>query len=388
MSTVPPDLLRALRRRALVVLAAGGLASVVAVLLDPGRFLQSWLLAFLFWLAFPLGAFGVAQLHHMTGGGWGRPVRGLLEGTARTLPLMALAFVPIALGLEELYPWARPDAVEHDPVLQHKRPWLNAPFFLGRAAGFLLLWILLAHLQERTSRRREQDPDPRLKYRQSTLAGPAFALYGVTMTFAAFDWAMSLEPHWFSSIYGLVFLVGQGLCAFAFAVVVSTALARREVTGPDADQVHDVAKLLFATVLLWAYVGYSQFLLIWSGNLREEVPWYLARSEGGWLWIALALIALHFALPFLLLLSRRVKRDARKLARIALLLLVLRWVDLAWHVLPAFHPGELALGWTDLAATAALGGLWLTALTFALDGRPLAAPPEPAPAASLSHESP
>lgn len=368
-----PELLVALRRRALRVFAGAALLTGLGAILDLQQFFESYLVGFLFWIAFPLGALAIVQVHHMTGGSWGFPVRRVLEGAARTLPLLALLFVPLAFGIDRLYGWADAEQVAHDPILQGKSAYLNAPFFLGRAALYFALWIGAMWIQDRLSARRDRDPDRRLLHRQRTLAAPVAAIYVLSMTFAAIDWSMSLEPHWFSSIYGLVFVIGQGLTAFALSIVCASLLARRAPFARwiSAEQFHDLGKLMFAFVLLWAYVSYSQFLLIWSGNLLEEIPWYLARSQGGWQWVALALIGLHFALPFLILLSRGVKRDPRKLVVIAGMLIGMRWLDVAWNVVPAFHPRSFSLHWMDFTTTLALGGLWLAAFTRQLERRPL-----------------
>lgn len=205
------------------------------------------------------------------------------------------------------------------------------------------------------------------------VSGPGIVAYGMGMTFASVDWAMSLEPHWFSTIYGVMFIVGQGLATLAFAVIVSAWLSRQEPFGRwiTADHFHDLGKLLFAFVMLWAYVAFSQYLIIWSGNLAEETPWYVHRSGHGWDTVAKVLVGLHFVLPFAVLLSRRAKRNVAVLSKVALVIFLLRLVDLFWLVIPAFHPDGLYLHWLYLTAPVAIGGLWVWLFVGQLKGRPL-----------------
>ncbi len=369
---MPSELARLRKAAAAVGLVAGAAAGIGAAL-DLDRFLESYLLAFLFWLALPLGGLALALLHRLTGGSWGFAIRRVLEAATGTLPLMALLFVPLALSVEHLYPWSNAAAVAADPVLQHKLAWLNPAGFRLRALSYFALWIALAWILNRLSARLDREADARTERRLRALAGPGIGLYVISMTLAAVDWAMSLEPHWSSTLYGLTFVVGQGLATFAFAILVSAWLAVREPFARwlTVEHFHDLGKLLFAFVLLWAYLAYSQYLIIWSGNLAEETPWYLHRSSHGWQALALALIALHFFLPFGLLLTRKVKRTPRLLARVAAGLLGMRLLDLAWLILPAFHPGGLALWWTDLAVPLAMGGLWLYLFLVNLERRAL-----------------
>ncbi len=370
---MPSDLNR-LRKVALMVFAVAGVAVGIGAALDLDQFLRSYLLAFLFWVALPLGSLALLMLHRLTSGSWGFVIRRVLEAATRTLPLMALLFVPLALSVHRLYEWSHPEVVAADPVLQHKQAWLNVPGFRLRAIAYFALWIALAWILNRLSARLDRASEPRTQRRLRALAGPGIGLYVISMTLASVDWAMSLEPHWFSTMYGLTFVVGQGLSTFSFAIVVSAWLAAREPfarwLGPD--QFHDLGKLLFAFVLLWAYLAYSQYLIVWSGNISEETPWYLHRSSHGWQAVALALIGLHFFLPFGMLLTRKVKRTPALLAKVAAGLLIMRLVDLAWLIVPAFHPGGIALSWMDLAVPVAMGGLWLALFLGGLASRPLA----------------
>jgi len=280
---------------------------------------------------------------------------------------------PTAIGTNRNAPWTDAAAVASDPLLAHKAPYLNSAFFLARAAIFFAVWIGSAALMLRLSHKNDRTGDPRHEKRARLFSGPLVGVYGVTMTLAAVDWAMSLEPHWFSTMYGVIFVVGQALSTLAFAIVASSWLHKREPFRRwlSADHFHDLGNLTFAFLLLWAYTQFSQFLIIWSGNVAEETPWYLARTTGGWRAVALILVVFHFAVPFLLLLWRRIKRDTRTLPKVALFLIAMRYVDLYWLVQPSFHPGELSIHWLDLATPLAIGGFWLASFAQGLKGRPL-----------------
>jgi hypothetical protein len=351
---------------ALAACAAGAAGS-------PDQFFRSYLFAYLFWIGIALGCFAIVMLHHLVGGGWGVVIRRLLESGAGTLPLMAVLALPLLAGLPRLYVWARPEAVAGDELLRHKAPYLNVPFFLGRTVFYFAVWIVLAHLLNKWSEEQDRTLSPQVKARLQLLSGPGLVLYGLTVTFASVDWVMSLEPHWFSTIYGILFMTGEALATLAFVILALLVLVRRK---PMADVLrpthfHDLGNLMLAFVMLWAYVCFSQFLIIWSGNLPEEIPWYLRRLNGGWAWVAVVLVVFHFALPFVLLLSRQNKQRLQILAGIAGGVLLVRLVDLFWMVMPAFHPGRFRVHWMDLLMPVGLGGLWLAAFVWRLKRRPL-----------------
>ena len=374
-----PELDRIQRR----CLAVGGLALAVSLgggFLSPGRFFQAYLFGYLLWIGIALGCLALLMLHHLVSGRWGFVVQRLLEAGVRTLPLLAVLFVPLLFGLGHLYAWARPDAVAADELLRHKQAYLNATGFFARAVVYFAVWVGLGTLLTMLSNRQDQgEGAAALTLRMKVVSGPGLAFHGLAVTFAAIDWAMSLEPQWFSSIYGVVFLVGQGLAALAFVIVVAALLAKREplrtVIGPQ--QFHDLGNLLLAFVMLWAYIAFSQFLIIWSGNLPEEIPWYLNRMAGGWQGLALILVVFHFAAPFLVLLSRSTKRRANVLLIVASGLLLMRFIDLFWLIAPAFHPGRLTIHWLDFATPVGLGGIWLASFLSNVKRRPLLALHDP-----------
>lgn len=361
--TVPSQLQR-LQRPALMVAGGGLLLGVVGAFFDLTQFWQSYLLAFLFWLEIGLGCLGFVLLHHLVGGRWSALIRRIMETGTKTLPLMALLFLPLLLGLNVLYPWLDADHVAHSALLQQKTAYLNLPFFLARAVIYFGVWLTLAALlnrwsvaQDATTDRTEQAT---LAARMGRLSAVGMVLYMLTATFAAYDWMMSLEPEWFSSIYGLLFIAGQALAALALAIIGLRLLAGQNGTAEDwTNQFNDLGNFLLGFVMIWAYFAFSQFLIIWSADIPEEALWYYNRSQGGWLEVGIFLIALHFVLPFFVLLARQVKRRARLLTAVAGLIFVVRIVDLFWLIVPAFYPEGLHLHWLDIVLLVAMGAGWL-----------------------------
>jgi hypothetical protein len=365
----------------------GGALLAVSVLLavvtgaGAEQFLRSYLIGFMFWVGVALGSLAIVMLHHLTGGAWGLVIRRHLEAASRTMPFLTLAFLPVAIGVRALYLWARPEVMAGDPILQEKQLYLNVPFFLARAVIYFAVWNLLAYVINRWSL--EQDAGGRQpvgserKFRQ--LSAPGLMAYGLTITFASVDWVMSLDPHWFSTIFGVLFMGAQALSAMAFAIVALAATSRyeplEEVVEPS--HFHDLGKLLFAFVMLWAYFAFSQFLIIWSGNLPEEIPWYVERLHGGWGTVALLVLIGSFILPFLLLLSRDLKRNRIALGTIAALLLAVRVVDLIWMIAP--RPGHhgFPIHWLDVTLPLALGGLWIALFARELTRRRMLAVNDP-----------
>lgn len=355
--TVPAQLER-YQRPALFVAGGGLLLAIVGFFLDPMQFWRSYLLAFLFWLEIGLGSLGFVMLHHLAGGRWSALIRRIMEMGAMTLPLMALLFLPLLFGLSTLYPWLDAEHVAESALLQQKSAYLNLPFFLVRAVLYFVVWIGLAVLLNRWSAA-EDAGDETAGPRMRRISGIGMLLYAITATFAAYDWMMSLEPEWFSSIYGLLFMAGQGLAALALAIIALRHLGQANArTAAWTEQFNDLGNFLLGFVMIWAYFAFSQFLIIWSANIPEEALWYYHRSQGGWLEVGLFLIALHFVLPFFLLLSRQIKRKARLLVALAALILVARVVDLFWLIVPAFHPDGIYLHWLDLVLLIAMGAGW------------------------------
>jgi hypothetical protein len=354
---------------------------------------RSYLVGFVFCTGLSVGSLAWLALGHMTGGAWALTSRRLFEAATRTLPLCALMFLPIIVSLfvhetgahgqaHSLYEWSDPAVVANDAALQHKSLYLNVPFFVIRAVIYFAVWFFLAMLLNRWSAEQDSTGDPRIRRKMQDISGPVILLFGLTVTFAAVDWGMSLEPHWFSTIYGLIIMTGWGLAALAFMIMVASFLSRHEPMAEAYNSIHfhDWGKLLLALVMLYAYFAFSQFLIIWAGNLPEEIPFYLRRLHGGWEVAGLIVVLFHFALPFVLLLSRPRKQRAVSLRRVAALMLFMRVFDLVFYFAPSVHQGgEAEFGVRDLltsfvpmfALTIGLSGIWLWYYFGRLASRPL-----------------
>jgi hypothetical protein len=370
--TLQPGIER-LGKTALVVGVAALVLCVAAGQRSPTQFFRSYLLAFVFWIGLPLGCCAILMLHHLIGGTWGFPLRRLLESGTKTLWLMAVLILPILFRLPALYSWADPTKVSVDPLLQYKHPYLNVPFFIARTMIYFATWMLLAYFLNKWSRQQDETGEPDLTRRLRRLSGPGLVVYGLTVTFASVDWVMSLEASWFSTIYGMIFMVTEALAAMALVTLTVILLSRQkslaELISPGV--LNDYGNLLLTFAMLWAYFSFSQYLIVWAGNLQEEIPWYVSRAQGGWAWVALGLIVFHFAVPFLLLLSRFVKRRAQILGWVAAGLVVMSVVDIYWLTVPAFERAGPEFHLTDWLAILGIGGLWLWRFAAQLKGRPL-----------------
>ena len=374
------------RSRALMVGVAGLVVCAIGFVFDRDHFFRSWLIAHLLFLGIALGSMALMMVQHLSGGGWG-VFRRIFEASSRTLPLLALLFLPVLLGMSSLYVWTHEDHVQADEILRHKAPYLNTPFFLVRTVIYFASWIGLTWLLNTLSARQDAG-DVSVNMRIQRLSGAGLVIYALTVTAAGIDWVMSINPHWYSTLFGFLMMGGQGLAALAFTIVAATFLFKREPMASllKPYHFHDLGKLTLAFVMLWAYFNFSQYLLTYAANLVEEVPYMIVRSSHGWEYLALLLVTFHFAVPFLLLLSRDRKRSARRLVLVALWLLAMRYADLFMMIAPEFaatggnlhaHTGDgehvsgFFVHWLDLAAPLAIGGLWLWMFFSQLGRRPL-----------------
>jgi hypothetical protein len=350
--------------------AAGLIVSGAGGFFEPVQFFQSYLMAYMLCLGLTLGCLALGMVHQLSGGAWGVVLRRPIGAATRVLPVLTLLFLPIVAGMPHLYIWTHADAVARDAALQHKHLYLNTPFFLARAALYFVVWNALSHFLNAWSLEQDRTGDPRLSRLMQRLSAGGLVAYGLTITFASFDWLMSIEPDWYSTIYGVLMIGGQGLTAMAFLILVISWLSRRPpldaVIGPE--HFHDAGNLTLAFVMLWAYFAFSQYLIIWAGDLPHEIAWYQHRLQNGWRAIGITLVLGHFAVPFLVLLSRRVKRQAATLSAVACGILAARLVDLFWLIAPDFH-GGVHVSWLDLLLPASLLSLWLGAFVWQLRGR-------------------
>jgi hypothetical protein len=370
----PPTELSRVSNGALIVGVVFSVLLIVGAFLDRTQFFHAYLIGFIFWCGITLGSLALLMLQHLTGGVWGLVIRRVLEAATRTLPLMLLLFVPVVVGLNQIYPWTNAEEMSKSSALHDKAMhYLNPSFFTIRAAVYFAIWSLLAILLNWYSLEQDRTSDPKFGRRMRIISGPGLGVFVLTVTFASIDWVMSLDPAWSSTIYGLIFVASWSLSALAFTILAMAWLSQREpmnaVVRPS--HFHDLGNLMLALVMLWTYFAFSQYLIIWSGNLPEETVWYVARKHGGWGAIALGIVILQFAFPFMTLLSRAAKRSSQKLALLAVLILAMRIVDVIWLIEPSFNREHFHLSWMDVVAPIAIGGLWLTTFAWQLQKRSL-----------------
>ena len=355
VSVLPAPLVRC-QRWCLAVGIVALSAFVVGGVFDPPQFFRAYLAAYLFYFGIAMGSMTLLMIYHITGGAWGFLVRRILEAGMRTLPLVALGFIPIGAGARYVYPWAQPDVVAANELLRQQQVYFNPPFFYGflygfygRAVLYFALWLIMAYFLSAWSRAQDRTGNPRLAWRCDGLSSIGLVIYGISIHFASVDWLMSLQPAFHSTIFGPLVASGHLLSGLALAVIVLAALCRHtplsEIVSPKA--LGDLGNLLLSFLIVWAYMCWFQYMLIWIANLPVDVVWYLPRLSGGWQWVALALVVLHFLVPFFLLLFRAVKQDIRVLAWVAGLMLVMQLVFMVYQVAPAFHAAELTQHWMN-----------------------------------------
>ena len=368
---VHPQLNR-LQTLALIVGGVGLVLLAVGWFLNPAQFFPAYLVGYVLWVQVALGCLVILMIYNMTGGGWGYVTQRVLRAGMLTLPLLAVLFIPLILGLPTLYEWARPEAVAHDELLQHKLPYLNVPFFIGRTVIYFVVWIGLAFLLNRWLLQQDESFDLALSRRLRAISGLGLGVFGLTVTFASIDWMMSLEPHWFSTIYGFMFVTGTAAAGFAFITIPLAWLMKRTPLAEAVSKlnVNDLGNFLMACVMLWAYIALSQYIIIWSGNVAEVTPWYFRRTNGGWEFVGFLLTVFHFVVPFLVLLSRTVKRRIQWLVKVAVLVVFMRLFDLYWLIIPAFHE-TFYFDWLIIIAPIAIGGLWVAAFIWQLNKKSL-----------------
>jgi hypothetical protein len=376
-----PPVIQTIGRRSLVI---GVVASVVALGLgftNPTVFFRGYLLSFMDWLGICLGSMAILMIRHLTGGGWGMVIRRVLGASMRTLPLMAFLFIPLAwLAVPRLYPWAMPfDAIQNPTIREHLEHnkfltsgYLNVHGFWMRGIVYFAIWGLIIYLLSKWSAEQNKPPVRDNSDRFKVVSGPGLIILAFTVTFAAIDWVMSLDPSWISTIYGLLFVAGELLAGLAFAVVVERILFKYKpmslLLRPSF--VHDHGKFMLTFIMVWAYFSFSQWLIIWAGNLPEEITWYVRRLNGGWGFVGLFVAIFHFAVPFAILLSRPLKRDITKLVWVACWMLFMRYVDLFWIIEPNFS-ATFTVTWADIVIPFAMGGLWIAFFCRNLSSLPL-----------------
>jgi len=370
LDLTPPPVLKTLSRWLLIAGVIFALISAWLAFARPDEFYPAYLLGFMDWLGVALGSMAIIMIRHLTGGGWGVVIRRVQGAAMRTLPVLTILFIPllIAVAQKKMYPWAMPlNAISDDHIREHlaKQPfitesYLNFRGFLIRAIIYFAIWNVLSFLLSKWSiegdSRSARDNTQRFK----AVSGPGLILYAFTITFAVIDWVMSLDPTWISTIFGLIILIGELLSAICFAVFVESILVKYKPMSDllKPDFVHDHGKWMLTFTMVWAYFSFSQWLIIWAGNLPNEISFYLRRLNNGWGWIGFILAFLGFALPFAILLSRPFKRDIRKLVWLAIWILFIRWTDLLWIIEPNFSK-TFRITIADVVVSVAIGCLWM-----------------------------
>jgi hypothetical protein len=387
MSELLPRSRHLARAREIVPIGVGVCLALLVIGLFVGgqsgrdQFFGSWLFAWLFWFGLSLGCMGVVMMHHLFGGGWGYLVRRFGEAAALCVPVMAILFIPVVLGVRHIYPWAVPSMVADDPVLQHKAPYLHFSFWALRAVGYFAVFWLLAWRLRANSLQLDRGPNPRVLKRLVNLSSIGEVIYFVLMSLAAIDWIMSREPRWVSSVFGFIVVISQALTALCFLTLM-VALYADDPALKDAiqpDYLNDLGNVLLTFVILWAYLSFAQFIVTWLGNSQDEITWYIRRTDGGWRWVGGALMFLHFLVPFFLLLMRPLKRKIGRLALIAGGLMFMRVIDVLYWVTPSEFPHEGAWGAMhyfyaeamNILAWLGIGGIWFLAFLWFLKDRPI-----------------
>lgn len=377
--TTPP-VIKSLQMKALIVAAIAGVISLIVAFTNPAVFFRGYLVSYMDWLGVALGSLAILMINYMTGGGWGTSVRGILMASARCWPLMAALFVPIAFATKLLYPWAIPVENIADPAIREhlqkhgfiRTDYLNVPGFWTRAVIYFVILGGMILLFSRWSHELDQPPVRDFSARFKRLAAPGLILYAFAISFAVIDWVMSLNPSWFSTMYGLIFVAGELIAGLAFTIIIERILYNYRPMSIllRPSYVHDHGKYMLAFVMVWAYFSFSQWLIIWAGNLPEEISWYYRRLHGGWQYVGLFLVVFHFFVPFFILLSRPFKRDIRTLVWLAAWMLIIRYVDLFWHIEPSFSQ-DFTVTLADIAVPFAMGGLFVAYFCYNLNQRPL-----------------
>ncbi len=373
-----------------LIAGIGGLAlSAAGYFTDSKQFYFSYLTAFAFWATIGLGGLFFTMLHHLTSATWSVVLRRLTETVMASLPILIILFLPVVLGMHDLYHWTHKDVVEQDAVLKSKAAYLNVPFFLVRTGLYFLIWFLLSRSLYGTSLKEDQGSSPDLTMKMKRVSAPGMVLFGLTLTYASFDWLMSLDPHWYSTIYGVYVFSGSVLAILSFLVLVALYLRKQEILDDviTVEHYHDLGKLLFAFTVFWAYIAFSQFMLIWYANIPEETLFFQHRWHGSWKVVSMIILFGHFVIPFVVLLTRAAKRNLLILKVMAVWLLLMHWVDIYWLVMPTLHKEGAVVSWLDVTTMVGVGGIFVWLFWNRFVSQPIVPVNDPKFAASVQFEN-
>jgi len=363
-----------LGKNAMIVGAIFLVISAIGWYMDSKQFYDSYLIAYAFWLTFALGGLFFTLVNHLFGSQWNIVMRRFTEAAMYSFPLLAILFIPILFGMHDLYHWTHQEVVASDPILTAKAGYLNITFFIIRAAVYFTIWFLISRILYKLSLKQDKDPDDKIILKMRQLSAPGMILFALTSTFASFDWLMSIEPHWFSTIYGLYFFAGSFLAILCFVIIFGLNLRKKGYLADTftVEHYHDLAKIIFGFIIFWGYMGFSQYFLIWYANIPEETVYYLTRWENGWDVITLTIVFGHFIFPFLAVLIRASKRNFAWLKFVAVWILIMHYLDMVWLIRPPLSHGHGPhFSWIDLATFLAIGGFFIWNFWNNLTSNPL-----------------
>lgn len=374
---------------ALIAGVAGLAISATGYFTDSKQFFYSYLTAFAFWATIGLGGLFFTMLHHLTSATWSVVLRRMTETVMATLPILIILFLPVVFGMHDLYHWTHKDVVEHDAVLKSKEAYLNMPFFFIRTALYFVVWVLLSRTLYSSSLNEDQASSPDLTMKMKRVSAPGMVLFGLTLTFASFDWLMSLDPHWYSTIFGVYVFSGTVLAILSFITLLALYLRNQEILEDviTVEHYHDLGKLLFAFTVFWAYIAFSQFMLIWYANIPEETLFFDHRWHGTWKIVSMIILFGHFVVPFVVLLTRAAKRNLFILKMMGIWLLLMHWVDIYWLVMPNLHKEGAVVSWMDLTTMIGVGGLFIWLFWNRFVSQPIVPVKDPKFAASVQFEN-
>lgn len=377
-NTLGPQLDR-MQRNALLIGVIAFAATLVGLFLNAQHFWQSYLYGYIAISALAIGSLGIFLLHNVVGGNWGVAIRRFIESGLQTLPMFALLVIPILFATGSLYKWTDATYRAEHYAVGHKAAYMNVPFFVGRTIFYFAVWLFLGWRILGMANEHDRTGDPALFKKIKGRSAPALLVFVLTTTYAFIDWIMSLEPDWYSTIYGWLFTVGEVLLTFAFMIALLVLFSKYEPFASflKTQHFHDLGNLMLAFTMLWAYMGLAQFLIIYAENLPDEIPWYIRRFSGGWGYLGWFISIFHFCVPFFLLLLRFVKKNPQRLRALAIWIICVRMLDIFWFVVPAFRQRGLEVYWTDLTALIGMGGIWLAYFIFNLKKRPMLVPNDP-----------
>lgn len=352
---------RFISKPALIIGVVTLIITAAGFFVDRQQFFFSYLVAFAFWATVTLGGLFFTLIHNTTHAMWSTVLRRIIETIMMTVPVMAILIIPVLFGIHDLYHWSHADVVATDALLQKKAAYLNIPFFVIRTVFYFAVWMVLSFYLYRISKQQDKSFDPEQKEKLRKRSAPSILIFALTLTFASFDWLMSLDPHWYSTIFGVYIFAGSFLSAIAFVVLVLISLHKRNILTDviTVEHYHDLGKFLFSFTVFWGYMAFSQYFLIWYANIPEETIWFAHRWEGSWKYITLVLVFGHFVVPFLALMPRAAKRNLKFMRIISIWILLMHFFDLYWLVIPTLHKHGFHFSWMDLTAMIGIGGIFV-----------------------------